>query len=149
MVREMAPASRRRLGAHGLFLRRQRIFARLREGLSYAVESGADHAKLQLDRLAHAVQPRGEAIAAGDASAIIFFKCSRVAARITSYNAETGGDAVELGKHARLVGGNRAEAEGEASDLASSPEVADEANAPETSRTGVEAPPEFSYFNWP
>jgi len=95
MVREMAPASRRRLNAQGMFLRRQRIFARLREGLSYeeiaseegvtatrirqivsevlqkrAVDSGADHAKLQLDRLAPAMQLAAEAVAAGDVSAI-------------------------------------------------------------------------------
>src|ERR1700728_5089483 len=75
MVQEMAPV-RRQLGAHGKMARRKRIFARLREGASYeemggeegvsrerirqivsevlqkrAVDSGADHAKLQLDRL--------------------------------------------------------------------------------------------------
>ena len=90
-----APASRRRMGGRGMVLRRQRIFARLREGLSYeeiaaedgvglrrirqivsevlqkrAVDSGAEHAKLQLDRLAPAVQLGAEAIAAGDVSAI-------------------------------------------------------------------------------
>jgi DNA-directed RNA polymerase specialized sigma24 family protein len=95
MVREMAPASRRRLGAQGMLLRRRRIFARLREGLSYeeigaeegvsrervrqivsevlqkrSVDSGADHAKLQLDRLAPAMQLAAEAIAAGDVTAI-------------------------------------------------------------------------------
>ena len=90
-----APAPRRRMGARGMVLRRQRIFARLREGLGYdeiaaeegvslrrirqivsealqkrAVDSGAEHAKLQLDRLAPAVQLGAEAIAAGDVSAI-------------------------------------------------------------------------------
>jgi hypothetical protein len=35
-----------------------------------AVDSGGDHAKLQLDRLAPAVQLGAEAIAAGDISAI-------------------------------------------------------------------------------
>jgi Sigma-70, region 4 len=75
--------------------RRKRIFARLREGASYdeiaaeegvsrerirqivtevlqkrAVDSGADHAKLQLDRLTPAMQLGAEAIAAGDVSAI-------------------------------------------------------------------------------
>jgi hypothetical protein len=78
-----------------MMLRRRRIFARLREGLAYdeiaveegvtatrirqivsevlqkrAVDSGADHAKLQLDRLAPAIQLGAEAIAAGDISAI-------------------------------------------------------------------------------
>ena len=94
MVQEMAPV-RRRVGALGKLARRKRIFARLREGASYeeiaaeegvgrervrqivsevlqkrSVDSGADHAKLQLDRLAPAVQLGAEAIAAGDISAI-------------------------------------------------------------------------------
>src|SRR5262249_14203736 len=92
---EKPPARRRRLGAHGLLFRRRRVFARLREGFTYdeiaaeeggssrrirqvvteelqkrAVDSGADHAKLQLDRLAPAVQLGAEAMAAGDVSAI-------------------------------------------------------------------------------
>jgi len=95
MDQETASATRRRLSARGMVLRRQRIFARLREGLGYeeiaaeegvslrrirqivsevlqkrAVDSGAEHAKLQLDRLAPAVQLGAEAIAAGDVSAI-------------------------------------------------------------------------------
>ena len=95
MVQETAPAARRRMGVHGMILRRRRIFARLREGLSYdeiaseegvtstrirqivsevlqkrAVDSGADHAKLQLDRLAPVMQLAAEAVAAGDVSAI-------------------------------------------------------------------------------
>ena len=78
-----------------MMLRRRRIFARLREGLSYddiaheegvtserirqivsdvlqqrAVDSGANHAKLQLDRLAPVMQLAAEAVAAGDVSAI-------------------------------------------------------------------------------
>jgi hypothetical protein len=94
MVQEMAPV-RRRLGAHGKMARRKRIFARLREGASYeeigaeervsrerirqivsevlqkrAVDSGADHAKLQLDRLAPLMQLAAEAVAVGDIRAI-------------------------------------------------------------------------------
>ena len=86
---------RRRMGAHGMMFRRRRIFAQLREGFTYdeiaaeegvstsrirqivsqelqqrAVDSGAEHAKLQLDRLAPAVQLGAEAIASGDISAI-------------------------------------------------------------------------------
>ena len=93
---EARPARRRRLGAHGMIFRRRRVFARLREGLTYdeiaaeegvspsrirqivsgelqkrAVDSGAEHAKLQLDRLAPALQLAAEAIAAGDISAIM------------------------------------------------------------------------------
>jgi DNA-binding CsgD family transcriptional regulator len=95
MVREVAPARRRRMGAAGMILRRRRIFARLREGLSYediaqeegvtcerirqivsdvlqkrAVDSGSNHAKLQLDRLAPVMQLAAEAVAAGDVTAI-------------------------------------------------------------------------------
>jgi hypothetical protein len=95
MIEERAPGRRRRLGAQGMIFRRRRVFARLREGFTYdeiageegvssarirqivseelqkrAVDSGADHAKLQLDRLAPAVQLGAEAIAAGDLAAI-------------------------------------------------------------------------------
>jgi hypothetical protein len=94
MVQEMAPG-RRRLGALGKMQRRKRVFARLREGASYeeiaaeecvsrerirqivsevlqrrSVDSGADHAKLQLDRLAPLMQLAAEAVAAGDIRAI-------------------------------------------------------------------------------
>jgi hypothetical protein len=94
MVQDRAPV-RRQLGALGKMRRRKRIFARLREGASYeeigaeecvsrerirqivsevlqkrSVDSGADHAKLQLDRLLPAMQLGAEAIAAGDVSAI-------------------------------------------------------------------------------
>jgi DNA-binding CsgD family transcriptional regulator len=94
MVQEKAPV-RRRLGAYGKTQRRKRIFAQLREGASYeeiaaeegvtatrirqivsevlqkrSVDSGADHAKLQLDRLAPLMQLATEAVAAGDIRAI-------------------------------------------------------------------------------
>jgi hypothetical protein len=94
MVQETAPA-RRQLGALGKMARRKRIFARLREGASYeeiageeavsrerirqivsevlqkrSVDSGADHAKLQLDRLAPVMQLAAESVAAGDVTAI-------------------------------------------------------------------------------
>jgi hypothetical protein len=96
MFQELAPpARRRRLGAHGMMLRRKRIFAGLRDGLRYdeiaaqegvtterirqivaevlknrEVDSGADHAKLQLDRLVPALQIAAEAVASGDVRAI-------------------------------------------------------------------------------
>ena len=95
MAEDKVPARRRRLGAHGMMFRRRRIFAQLREGFTYdeiaaeegvsssrirqivsqelqqrAVDSGAEHAKLQLDRLAPVMQLAAEAIAAGDISAI-------------------------------------------------------------------------------
>ena len=96
MVEGKAPVRRRRLGAHGMMFRRRRIFAQLREGFTYeeiaaeegvsssrirqivskelqqrAVDSGAEHAKLQLDRLAPAIQLAAEGMAAGDISAIM------------------------------------------------------------------------------
>jgi hypothetical protein len=95
MAGDKAPVRRRRLGAHGMMFRRRRIFAQLREGFTYdeiaaeegvsvsrirqivsqelqqrAVDSGAEHAKLQLDRIAPAVQLGAEAIASGEISAI-------------------------------------------------------------------------------
>jgi hypothetical protein len=95
MVEATAPTRRRRLGAHGMMFRRRRIFARLREGFTYEeiandegvtitrirqivskeleqrkVDSGAEHAKLQLERLASVMQLAAEAVAAGDVSAI-------------------------------------------------------------------------------
>ncbi len=95
MAEDKAPVRRRRLGAHGMMFRRRRIFASLREGFTYdeiaadegvspsrirqivskelqqrGVDSGAEHAKLQLDRLAPAIQLAAEAMAGGDVSAI-------------------------------------------------------------------------------
>src|SRR3984957_2922388 len=95
MVEGKAPTGRRRWGAHGFMCRRRLIFAQLREVFTYdeiaaeegvspsrirqivsqelqqrAVDSGADHAKLQLDRLAPAIQLAAEGIAAGYVSAI-------------------------------------------------------------------------------
>ncbi len=95
MVEGIAPTRRRRLGAHGMMFRRRRIFARLREGFTYeeianqegvtitrirqivaaelqqrSVDSGAEHAKLQLERLASVMQLAAEAVAAGDVTAI-------------------------------------------------------------------------------
>ena len=94
MVDERAPAFARRLTAHGRVLRRGRIFARLREGWAYdeiaaqerltaervrqivrqalekrIIDEGAEHAKLQLERLAPAMRLAGEAIAGGDVAA--------------------------------------------------------------------------------
>jgi transcriptional regulator with XRE-family HTH domain len=96
-----------------MLLRRRRIFARLREGLSYeeiaaeegvtstrirqivsdvlqkrAVDSGADHAKLQLDRLAPVMQLAAEAIAEGNVSAIAPYL--RVLDRIDRYQSIAG-----------------------------------------------------------
>ena len=193
MVDENAPAPvrRRRLSAYGTIFRRRRIFARLREGFTYdeiageegvsstrvrqivseelqkrAVDSGADHAKLQLDRLAPAVQLGAEAIAAGDISAINpYLKAldrldryqsvavanqayddearKKLLAKINRVAENLGIDeafAAAVRAHLKKTGARRdepGEAEGEEADAASPPD-AGEANALETSRTGVE-----------
>ena len=79
-----------------MMFRRRRVFVKLREGFTYeeiaaeegvspsrirqivseelkqrAVDSGTEHAKLQLERLAPAIQLAAEGIAAGDISAIM------------------------------------------------------------------------------
>jgi hypothetical protein len=95
MGQDLARVRRRRLNGHGMMLRRKRIFTSLRDGLRYdeiaaqegvttervrqivaevlknrEVDSGADHAKLQLDRLVPALQIAAEAVASGDVRAI-------------------------------------------------------------------------------
>ena len=95
MVEERAPVRRRRLGDAWADVPARRVFAKLREGFTYAeiaaeegvsvsrirqivsqelqqrnVDSGAEHAKLQLDRLAPAVQLGAQGIASGDLAAI-------------------------------------------------------------------------------
>ncbi len=116
MVHEMAPM-RRQLGALGKMQRRKRIFARLREGASYeeiaaeegvsrerirqivsevlqkrSVDSGADHAKLQLDRLLPAMQLAAEGIAAGDVTAITPYL--KVLDRLDRYQSVAGANQV-------------------------------------------------------
>ena len=116
MVQETAPL-RRHLGALGKMRRRKRIFARLREGASYeelaaeegvsrerirqivsevlqkrSVDSGADHAKLQLDRLLPAMQLAAEGIASGDVSSITPYL--KVIDRLDRYQAVAGANQV-------------------------------------------------------
>ncbi|HXE24969.1 MAG TPA: hypothetical protein VN637_08785 [Roseiarcus sp.] len=183
MVEHGAPARRRRLGAHGMIFRRRRVFAWLREGLTYdeiaaeegvsasrirqivyeelrkrEVDSGAEHAKLQLDRLAPAVQLGAEAIAAGDVSAISpYLKAlDRLDRYQTTASANQKYDddarqkildklnrmAANLGVRkvmtAALPAGQPGEAEGQGADRASSPEVSGEANASEAPRPEAE-----------
>jgi DNA-binding CsgD family transcriptional regulator len=116
MVQETAPL-RRHLGAIGKMRRRKRIFARLREGASYeeiaaeecvsrervrqivsevlqkrSVDSGADHAKLQLDRLLPAMQLAAEGVASGDIRAIMPYL--KVIDRLDRYQAVAGAEQV-------------------------------------------------------
>jgi predicted transcriptional regulator len=203
MVDEKAPARRRRLGAHGMIFRRRRVFARLREGFTYdeianeegvsssrirqivseelqkrAVDSGADHAKLQLDRLAPAVQLAAEAIAAGDISAInpylkaldrldryqtvagahqvyddearqkLIDKINRVAANLGVDEVMAAAAREHLKKLGEIVD-EPGEAEGEGADHGSSPEITGEGNAVEASHAEVEPGSGFFYLNRP
>ena len=110
-----------------MMLRRSRIFARLREGLSYeeiaaeegvsrerirqivaevldkrSVDSGADHAKLQLDRLAPVMQLAAEAVAAGDVTAIAPYL--KVLDRLDRYQTVAGANqAYDDGSRKKLI----------------------------------------------
>jgi hypothetical protein len=95
MDHQMASAPKRRLDAYGRLLRRGRVFARLGEGWAYdeiarqegltaervrqivrevlkkrPVDNGADHALLQMARLAPAIQMAGDAVLKGEVTAI-------------------------------------------------------------------------------
>jgi hypothetical protein len=186
MVEDRAPFRRRRLGQHGMMFRRRRIFASLREGFTYgeiaaeegvsvsrirqivsqeleqrAVDSGAEHAKLQLDRLAPAVQLGAEAIASGEISAITPYlkaldrldRYQTVASANQAYDNEARKKLMDkINRMAENFGINEdfaaavqehlektrgkppegwGETEGLAEDPADSPDVMEEANAPE------------------
>ena len=191
MVEDKAPARRRRLGAHGMMFRRRRIFAGLREGFTYdeiaadegvspsrirqivskelqqrGVDSGAEHAKLQLDRLAPAIQLAAEAMAAGDISAITPYlkaldrldRYQTVATANQVYDDEArkklmdkinrmaenfGIDedfAAAVQAHLKPIGeipdDEPVEAEGEGAEPEGSPDLIEEANAPEANPLG-------------
>jgi hypothetical protein len=204
MVQDMAPARRRRLSGHGMMLRRKPIFAGLREGLRYdeiaaqegvtterirqivaevlknrAVDSSADHAKLQLDRLIPALQIAAEAVASGDVRAIPSYL--KVLDRLDRYQAtavthEVYDDearkklldkinrlAENLGinkdfeaavqAHLKKIGEIPADAQDGAdsqeADPAGSPDFMGEASASETSLAEAPAGAGFSYSNRP
>jgi len=197
-----APARRRRLSAHGMVFRRRRVFARLREGFTYdeiateegvsgarirqivteelqkrAVDSGADHAKLQLDRLAPALQLGAEAIAYGDVSAISPYlkaidrldRYQTVAGAHQAYDEDARKRLLQkINRMAENLGMDEAmwqavrerakaireappdglgEAEAEGAADAASPEVAGEESVFETSRTEAETSSGFLYLN--
>ena len=202
MVEDKAPVRRRRLGAHGMMFRRRRIFASLREGFTYdeiaadegvspsrirqivskelqqrGVDSGAEHAKLQLDRLAPAIQLAAEAIAAGDISAITPYlkaldrldRYQTVASANQVYDDEARKKLMEkINRMAENFGINEAfaaavqahlknigeipddepvEAEGEGADLAETPQFMREASALETPPAESETGSGFFYLN--
>jgi hypothetical protein len=204
MAEDKAPARRRRLGAHGLMFRRRRIFAQLREGFTYdeiaaeegvsasrvrqivsqelqqrGVDSGAEHAKLQLDRLAPAIQLAAEGIAAGDISAIMPYlraldrldRYQVVASANQAYDDEArkklmdkinrlannlGIDeafAAAVQKHLRMTGQIPAdepvEADGEGAEPAGSPDFIGELNAPGPSPAERHPGSGFFYSNRP
>ena len=202
MIEDKAPARRRRLGAHGMMFRRRRIFASLREGFTYdeiaadegvspsrirqivsqelqqrAVDSGAEHAKLQLDRLAPAIQLAAEAMAAGDISAItpylkaldrldryqtvatanqvyddearkkLMDKINRMAANFGVDEVMAAAARAHLIKIGEIPDDEPGEADGEGADLAGAPEFTREASVLETSPAESEAGSGFFYLN--
>jgi hypothetical protein len=202
MAEDKAPVRRRRLGAHGMMFRRRRVFASLREGFTYdeiaadegvspsrirqivskelqqrGVDSGAEHAKLQLDRLAPAIQLAAEAMAAGDISAITPYlkaldrldRYQTVASANQVYDDEARKKLMDkINRMAENFGINEAfaaaveahlkaigeipddgpvEADGEGADLAEAPEFTGEASALETSPAESEAGSGFFYLN--
>jgi hypothetical protein len=194
MVEQGPPARRRRLSAHGMIFRRRRVFAWLREGLTYdeiaaeegvsasrirqivyeelrqrAVDGGAEHAKLQLDRLAPAVQLGAEAIAAGDVSAISPYlkaldrldRYQTVANANQEYDDNARKKLIEkvnrlvanLRAGAKTIGeipvGQPGEAAGEGADEASAPEAAGAAIALGASRPEAAPSSGFLYLNRP
>ena len=203
MAEDTAPVRRRRLGAHGMMFRRRRIFARLREGFTYeeiaaeegvspsrirqivsqelqqrAVDSGAEHAKLQLDRLAPAVQLAAEAITAGHISASPYLKALD---RLDRYQTAASANQVyddearkklldkinrlaenlginedfaaavqeHLKKTGQIPDDEPAGAEGEGADLLGAAEFMEEANAPEATHWGGWARSGFFYSKRP
>src|ERR1700729_3573635 len=190
MVQEMALV-RRRPNPHGKMARRKRIFARLREGSSYdeiaaeesltatrirqivsevlqkrAVDSGADHAKLQLDRLAPAIQLAAESIAGGELSAItpylkaldrldryqtvasanqvyddearkkLMDKVNRLAENLGIDPAFEAAVKAHLQKTGQVPADEPGEAEGQEADAMGSSDFMQEANAPEATHWG-------------
>jgi hypothetical protein len=184
--------------------RRRRIFAQLREGFTYdeiaaeegvsrvrirqivsqelqqrGVDSGAEHAKLQLDRLAPAIQLAAEAIAAGDVSAItpylkaldrldryqvvasanqaydnearkkLMDKINRMAENFGINEAFAAAVHERLKEFGEIPADEPAEAEGQDTDPAVSPDSMGEPNAPEAAHTEAPASSGFFYSNWP
>ena len=193
---------RRRLAAHGMMFRRRRIFASLREGFTYdeiaadegvspsrirqivskelqqrGVDSGAEHAKLQLDRLAPAIQLAAEAMAAGDISAItpylkaldrldryqvvasanqvyddearkkLMDKINRMAENFGINEAFAAAVKAHLKNIGEIPDDEPVEAEGEGADLAGAPEFMREPSALETPPAESEAGSGFFYLN--
>jgi predicted transcriptional regulator len=202
MVEVKAPARRRRLGAHGMMFRRRRIFARLREGWTYeeiangegvsitrirqivskeleqrAVDSGAEHAKLQLERLVPAIQLAAEAIAAGDVSAItpylkaldrldryqtvasaeqvyddearkkLMDRVNRIAENLGINEEFAAAVREHLKKTGQIPADEPAEAGGEEADMAAAPEFVGEASALEAACAEAGADSGFFYLN--
>jgi hypothetical protein len=202
MAEDKAPARRRRLGAHGMIFRRRRIFARLREGWTYeeiangegvsitrirqivsaelqqrAVDSGADHAKLQLERLVPAIQLAAEAIAAGDVSAItpylkaldrldryqtvasaeqvyddearkkLLDKINRLADNLGIDENFAAAVQAHLKKTGQIPNDEPDEADWEGAELGAAPDFMGEASAPATSPAEPQADSGFFYLN--
>ena len=168
-----------------MMFRRRRVFAKLREGFTYEeiaaeegvsasrirqivseelkqreVDSGTEHAKLQLERLAPALQLGAESIAAGDVSAIMPYlraldrldryqtvasanqvyddearqklldKINRVAANLGIDENFAAAVRAHLKATGQIRGDDPAGGEGQGADLAEAPEFMGEAGAP-------------------
>ena len=204
MDEQRAPIRRRRLGAHGMMFRRRRIFARLREGFTYeeianeervtitrirqivskeleqrAVDSGAEHAKLQLERLASVMQLAAEAVAAGDVSAItpylkvldrldryqtvasaeqvyddearkkLLDKINRLAENLGINKEFEAAVQAHLKKTGQIPSNEPDEAGGEADELAAAQEFMGEADADQAPHAKATADSGFFYLNRP
>jgi predicted transcriptional regulator len=202
MVEGKAPARRRRLGAHGMMFRRRRVFARLREGFTYeeianeegvtitrirqivsaelqqrSVDSGADHAKLQLERLSSVMRLAAEAVAAGDVTAItpylkvldrldryqtvasanqvyddearkkLLDKINRIAENLGVDEVMWNAAREHLKKIGEIPADDPGEAAGDGADMANETEEATEACALETRHTETATSPDYFSLN--
>jgi transcriptional regulator with XRE-family HTH domain len=185
-----------------MMFRRRRIFARLREGWTYeeiangegvsitrirqivskeleqrAVDSGAEHAKLQLERLVPAIQLAAEAIAAGDVTAItpylkaldrldryqtvasaeqvyddearkkLMDRVNRIAENLGINEDFAAAVRAHLKKTGQIPADEPAEAGGEEADMAAAPEFVGEASALEASSAEAHEESGFFYLN--
>ena len=185
-----------------MMFRRRRIFAQLREGFTYqeianeegvtitrirqivsaelqqrSVDSGAEHAKLQLERLASVMQLAAEAVAAGDVTAITPYL--KVLDRLDRYQTVASANQVyddearkklmdkinrlannlgidkdfeaavqaHLKKTGQLPADEPGEGEGEGADMASGTEAATGADPLEKFHTETAASPDYFSLN--
>ena len=150
MVREMAPASRRRLGPQVMFLR-----------LAPAVQLGAEAIAAgdvtailpylkALDRLDRYQTVAGANQAYDDdARAKLLAKLNRVADNLGVDEVMAAAAREHLKKLGEIRDDEPGEADGEGANQENSPQFIGEANAPERPRTEAQVGAGFFYSNWP